>query len=445
MTLPTDQIFKEWVEFVTAVSKYSSIRPITFQFWEGCREADINSCHQKFVFLSKAELEQKREENAELIKVTSPYIDYLSLSFLGKPHLVVLSDSEGWILEVCGTLEEFGGQVVGIGPGVNWSEEYLGHNGIGTALVKGEPVLIYGIEHCGLPFNSMVCLGLPIRDNNNSIIGALDICVPKEDAHPACFTLALASIVSIENALSASSKLQNKLDYVEKLLATESLLATMVHDLKNPLSTIRGISQLGYMTSGSIREQEYFKKIIKQVDILIDMLNELLGKFKSEDYIKDSPVKAIQEVLNEIEPLCRARGIELSFFAQSYGKTIIHERFFKRAMHNLLINAVQIMSEGGKLIVRVNEKKDFILIEIADTGPGIPLEIQQEVFEPFVHGRTDGTGLGLYIVHYVITKVHRGKIWFETGTNEGTTFYIKLPIVSVAENKLNFTYQRSEV
>jgi signal transduction histidine kinase len=103
-----------------------------------------------------------------------------------------------------------------------------------------------------------------------------------------------------------------------------------------------------------------------------------------------------------------------------------------RAIHNLITNAMTAMPEGGTLRLRTAKDAGTFVIEIEDTGQGIPPELGNSVFEPFVTGRSDGTGLGLYMVHQAITKEHKGRVWFDSKPGRGTTFVVELPVLGVS-------------
>lgn len=215
------------------------------------------------------------------------------------------------------------------------------------------------------------------------------------------------------------------LDQIEKLIATGTLLASAMHDIKNELTVIKGISQLGYMSKDADKMDIYFNKIEEHADKLMTMVNDALGSSKSKRE-ELSLIKTIREVMEEIKPMCTTKDIEIEFFAGQDNYIKIHKNFMKRAILNLLTNAVQAMSEGGKLTVKVKwQGKTFI--EISDTGKGIPEEIQDSIFEPFVKNKKKGTGIGLYMAYYVISKLHHGQISFKSEKGQGTTFFIEFP------------------
>jgi signal transduction histidine kinase len=92
-----------------------------------------------------------------------------------------------------------------------------------------------------------------------------------------------------------------------------------------------------------------------------------------------------------------------------------------------MINAMQLINKKGKIEVNLHTKNDYALIEIADSGPGIPIEFQERVFDPFFSKRTGGIGLGLAVVRQII-EAHHGTISAKNGHLGGALFTIRLPI-----------------
>lgn len=194
-------LLEDWENFFSLfVKKYPTLRPVTLEAWKEGDELDIvfNKIH--YVFLAKGELKQRKLQNYYLIKAALIYMNYISKALAGIPNVVALADNEGWILELCGAPIQLGGVDVGIGIGVSWSEQYIGKNGVGTALSRKEPVLVYGIKHYGFKYN-LSSIGVPIR-NKGEIIGCLNISVPTEHAHPARLTLALGCAASMEKDIT---------------------------------------------------------------------------------------------------------------------------------------------------------------------------------------------------------------------------------------------------
>jgi len=125
--------------------------------------------------------------------------------------------------------------------------------------------------------------------------------------------------------------------------------------------------------------------------------------------------------------------IEMNRPKQKLKKINIDVERMKIVFANLFNNAINYTPPGGKIIVSLNQTKKEITFSIKDNGIGIPVNQYKRVFTKFfratnaIRKETEGTGLGLYIAKNIV-EAHKGKIWFESRENTGTTFYITLPI-----------------
>lgn len=428
-----DDLIYQWEEFIKVVGKNPTVRPVTIEAWKRCSDLGVDPDDLSFKFLSDKELEQKIAANSQLIEAAKPYLEHLSSSLSGITHLITLTDSYGWVIDFAGTVEEMGGKEYGVCLGASWSEKDVGNNGVGTSLAIGRPVLIYGMEHFRKAYSPFTCIGVPIRVNGK-IIGGIDVCVPNEHAHPARINIAVACVNSIESTISAATSHPFGVSSDMKLSAISELIATAVHDLKNPLAVIRGLGQLGKLTSDREKASSYFDRVIKESDELNDLVTELLSIFKPQELKHQRVSPLIREVLQEFEPECESKGITLNLVVVDDEYVDISEGLFKRAIRNLIVNAVQVMDNSGFIDVKIQSEKGFMIVSIKDTAGGIPEEMKENLFEPFTFRRSGGSGLGLFMVYHVITDTHRGQIWFETQAGNGTTFFIKLPTSNVIEN-----------
>ncbi|MGE4284615.1 MAG: ATP-binding protein [Clostridia bacterium] len=419
-------IIKEWTTLKEAIVKQPTLRPITVESWDRCKKLNIKPSNLKFTFLPEQVLKQKLQDNHYLIKAAKPYLDYLSLSLSGIPHVVALLDREGWILDMRGPAEEAGGKSKGLCIGASWREEHIGNNGGGTCLLEKKPVFIYGVEHFAKIYKSFSCLGVPIF-KDNTVVGAIDVSVLNEYAHPGRMTIAMSCVDAIEKEINKVSKKKRYIAPAKKVIATAELMASAIHDLKNPLASIRGLAQLGILTSSSKNEHTYFQRIINQVDSLTRSVVDLQNVFKPEGLIKVNPSKIIKEIIDDMQATCKMNNINLILTSTYEGEIRIHIKVFRRAIENLIKNAIQVLPENGKITVDISHNKKELLISVNDNGPGIPDKIKKTLFEPFIYHRKDGTGLGLFMVHHAITEIHKGKIWFDSDPKIGTTFYISLP------------------
>lgn len=216
----------------------------------------------------------------------------------------------------------------------------------------------------------------------------------------------------------------------EKMATIGQFASTVVHDIKNPLTVIRGLVEVLGDPDFTVEEKLEYQDVLKyQIERLTNLLNDIL------DYSKGT-IKPVKEDL-DLSALAAdiARFYQRS--AQSRNVSIILDtvsgcrvsadkyRIF-RALGNLVQNAVDAQPDGGSVEIITRELDDGAEIRIKDKGPGIPDEIKKTMFEPFnTLGKSGGTGLGLSIVQKIVES-HRGKLGFET-SDTGTLFKILLP------------------
>lgn len=217
----------------------------------------------------------------------------------------------------------------------------------------------------------------------------------------------------------------------------------LIHEIRNPLNSMSLNLQLLEENFNKTKDNEidnlsYFDKNRTAVQIgrirrEADRLNRILKDFDRyaklpELELQETNVEnLIEEVLNFIEPEAERQNIQLIRNIEPLPKVKIDSAQIKQMLINLIINANQAMEDGGKLTVSARLSGNHIIIEIEDTGPGIPPEIQDKMFELFYSTKEEGTGVGLTIVKQVIKK-HGGKVKVKSRIDEGTKFIIFLPV-----------------
>lgn len=234
------------------------------------------------------------------------------------------------------------------------------------------------------------------------------------------------------NYLSAENlKLYRSLLQADKLAALGTIAAGMAHEIKNPLASIKGLTQVlpeNLEDSGFI--QKYSEIVPRQIERINRIVEDLLD-FGHPKELAIGEVK-IEEILGEVlrlvENQCRKSNIEI--IREFYPVPLISadsERL-SQAFMNVILNAVQAMPGGGKLLIGCKPlSNDEIEVEISDSGKGIPEDKLPNIFDPFFTTKGTGTGMGLAVT-YRIVKEHGGKIEVESEPGAGTTFKIWLPI-----------------
>lgn len=230
-------------------------------------------------------------------------------------------------------------------------------------------------------------------------------------------------------------KYQNNIVKTEKLRALGELAGGIIHDFNNLLTTILGFSQI-MMTKNLDEEIKVFINIIHRSALDGKKIVERLQNFNRDKTQVEKDAYDINSIVESSIEMVRPRwkyfyeyyGNELKIVKEfkSQSKVFCAEHEIREAIINLLSNAMDAMENGGILSVKTYDKEDKVVVEIKDTGSGIPEEIREEIFKPFYSTKgTKGTGLGLSIVRDIINE-HEGFIELESRIGEGSTFKIYL-------------------
>ncbi|WP_269522555.1 sensor histidine kinase [Coraliomargarita parva] len=226
--------------------------------------------------------------------------------------------------------------------------------------------------------------------------------------------------------------------YVEDVMKTQklSLVGTMVssilHDFKNPFSIISlGAHVIRQRHKDDPRTEKICENIEAQIRRMVDMANDLAAFSRGDDEIEIAyvSIELLFKMFRELNtPFFKEEDITIELIDN--GLSLMGDTTkLLRVLQNLVSNAMEAIHNSGKtgkLTVEAYEAGEHIRLTVSDNGPGIPEEIRDTLFEPFVtHGKNEGTGLGTAIVKSIV-DAHKGKISFDTGP-EGTTFTILLP------------------
>ena len=235
--------------------------------------------------------------------------------------------------------------------------------------------------------------------------------------------------------ITEMKRLQADAQRNDRLAALGHLAAGVAHEIRNPLSTIKGVALYiaRRMPLGG-REEEAAQRMIDEVERLDRVVSELL------DFARPGSFETVQADLAEIigralrlaEADIKAKGIAVVQEVEpGFPPVKISPERLTQALLNLFLNAVQAMDHGGTLRVSARTlPSDMFSVTVADTGPGIPPEIQASIFTPYFTTKPSGTGLGLAIV-YQIAEGHGGRVSVGNAAGQGAEFTLTLPLDGV--------------
>jgi len=241
-------------------------------------------------------------------------------------------------------------------------------------------------------------------------------------------------ILSIVNSLSIVLRNFRHEDH-SRLAHIGQMAAAIIHDLKNYTVVIRNSAKLALNDSLSSGEKfQFLNNISYESERMLEMTHDILDFSRGEISIKLSRINS-ENFKNRLKqflsPLCHEREVSLEILNNYNGNLSIDMERILRAIFNIALNACDAMSEkppvDRSFTLNIDKKGAILILELTDRGSGIPLDLQNKIFEPFISGKKQkGTGLGMAIARSIVVA-HGGTIDFKTQKNSGTTFTIQIP------------------
>lgn len=234
--------------------------------------------------------------------------------------------------------------------------------------------------------------------------------------------------------VTLATQMKAELERSQRLAAMGEMAASLAHQLRTPLAAALLYSvNLGKPDMPAETRTKFSEKAIAQLRRLERLIQDVLLFARGEVMGQDPIVLAdfLQEIAQTVEPLMREAGVHFSLDASCGALAFLGARkALQGAVINLLENALQATSGGGKICLAANLEGGELLLAVRDSGPGIPLELQSRIFEPFFTTKGQGTGLGLAIAQGV-AKAHGGRIVLFSKAGDGAEFVLIVPVAPV--------------
>lgn len=223
----------------------------------------------------------------------------------------------------------------------------------------------------------------------------------------------------------------------EKLAAVGSLAAGVAHEIRNPLSSIKGYATyFGSRFDEGSEDREAANIMVHEVERLNRVITDLINLSRPSDLRRsETDMNAlIAHCFGLIKQDAASHNIELDLQAdETIPQLFVDPDRLSQAVLNICLNSLEAMPEGGKLSMNLSHTDEKVTLAIADTGKGISKEDVARIFEPYYTTKSQGTGLGLSIVLKIV-EAHGGTIRVHSKEGVGAQFIIEIPVSPVGEN-----------
>jgi PAS domain S-box-containing protein len=262
----------------------------------------------------------------------------------------------------------------------------------------------------------LVCSTSPLRGPNGSILGAVAVLVD----------------------MSRLKELEQEKRRAERLASIEAIASGLIHEIRNPLVGIKTYAQLLPTRGASEEFREMFSRTAGRE---IGRIDDLLGRFRTMSRASRHRMEmvdvsgAVRDTLETLHAEMDDRQIRLRLVGEATRRPVLGNLSqLQQLFLNLCLNAIQAMDPGGELTVRVADLSEgggnTLLVEVADSGPGIADELLATIFDPFVTTKPHGTGLGLAICRSV-ADAHHARLSVRNNIGRpGCTFTVEFPVPS---------------
>ncbi len=227
--------------------------------------------------------------------------------------------------------------------------------------------------------------------------------------------------------ITEQNRLEKQMARLDRLKLVGEMAASIGHEIRNPMTTIRGFLQLLIDKHTYQDDLDYFELMIEELDRANEIISEYLGM--AQDKLVDLQPRYLDQAVKSIYPMIQAdaniREMKLCLELTKPPIPLIDEKEIRQLVLNLARNGLEAMSPGGTLTIGTRTEPEEIVLYVQDEGPGLDPSIIDRIGTPFLTTKEKGTGLGLAVC-YSIAARHNASIDFETGPS-GTTFYVRFP------------------
>ena len=276
------------------------------------------------------------------------------------------------------------------------------------------------------------------RKDGSTVPIRLSVGELRDDDDALLFIGTLHDLTEALRARERIEELQSELMQVSRASAVGEMGVTLAHELTQPLSAVAGFVEASAalidQSDGEIPTgvREYMDQAVPQtlrVGAVVRRLREFTSRGDTERSVED--INSVAEEICQLATLgTAADGIDLGMnLAAELPKVLIDHVQIQQVILNLVRNSIDALSDFDTrtITVATESKGDMVEVVVSDNGPGLPSEVRERVFEPFVSTKPDGIGIGLSICRTIV-EAHGGEIAVDTSTNRGTRIRFSVPV-----------------
>ncbi len=233
--------------------------------------------------------------------------------------------------------------------------------------------------------------------------------------------------------LKRQTKLERQQNELQKIELVGTFAASTAHEIRNPLTGIKGLVALLKEKYKDEQDQFYFSIIEQEIERINEIVSEFLILGKPTAIIEQT--YDVRTILNEVALIIQSEAnLHNIVFHLHLPDHHVHIRcskdHMKQVVLNITKNAIEAMTSSDTLTIVVTDNETHTQLQIIDTGKGIPKHIQKHLFHPFFTNKDTGTGLGLVICKRIV-EMYDGHIFIDSKENKGTTVHIEIPLHKV--------------
>ncbi|MGI5921214.1 MAG: PAS domain S-box protein [Syntrophomonadaceae bacterium] len=222
-------------------------------------------------------------------------------------------------------------------------------------------------------------------------------------------------------------KMEAEMTRLDRLNVVGEMAASIGHEIRNPMTTVRGYLQFLRENKDISHEEQYFDLMIEELDRANCIITEFLSLAK--DKIVTLQPTNLNDVITKMLPLAQAKATSrdqsIKMELEDLPDVLLDVKEIRQLILNLLNNALESMGVGGVAVIRTFVHRESVVLAVQDRGHGIPPKLLEKLGTPFLTTKEQGTGLGLPVCYRIAAR-HNAVIEIETGST-GTTFYVRFP------------------